>query len=183
MKKGLLIVLVLLVLPMTTFAQQSKHFSAGKMVASAGAGFSVFGLGYGVGFEYGITDKFGIYPSYMMNSWENGFNTWSFNVIDVWATYHDKSISNMFGSGDKIDAYYMVGATFVSLGVETAGASDETGSSIAFGGGAGGRYYFNDKVSAYGEGKYRFATLEAGNQTVGAITWYSINFGVSYAIN
>lgn len=183
MKKGLLLFIVLL-LPIFATAQENKYFSAGKMVATAGAGFSGLGLGFGAGFEYGITDKLGIFPAYTRHSYESGTQTWGFNAFDIWGTWHDKSIGNMFGNSDKVDAYFMAGVTFVSFAVENsvANSKEETSSNIGFGGGAGGRYHFSDKLSMYGEGRYRFATFETDSYKL-ALAWYSINFGISYAIN
>lgn len=183
MKKGFLILLLVLILPLSVFSQEeNKHFDAGKMVASAGIGISGLGIGYGLGFEYGITDKWGIYPSYTMHSYETGSQTWSFNAFDIWATYHDKSINSWFGNNEKVDAYYMGGVTLVSFGVENTGSKEETSSSFGFGFGAGGRYHFTDKIAAYGEGRYRIASFETDSYKL-AIAWYSINVGVSYAIN
>jgi len=181
MKKFATIALLLTLLPMLSFAQDAKYYDSGKMVATAGIGLSALQLGYGVGFEYGITGKFGIYPSYMRHNYSAGSVDWSFNVIDVWGTYHAKDLGGMFNfGGDNVDTYGMLGVTFASFGVDGL-AGEESSSSFGFGIGAGGRYYFSDNIAFYGEGKYRFASFESDSYNL-AIAWYSINVGVSYAI-
>lgn len=182
MKKGLLLLLLIFILPFATIAQENKYFNSGKMVATAGVGLSGLGLGYGVGFEYGITDNIGVFPAFITHSYESGIQSWSFNAFDIWGTYHSKSISSWFGNSDKVDAYYMGGVTIVSFGVESGIAKEETSSSFGFGVGAGGRYHFSDKLAAYGEGRYRFASSKTDSYSL-AIAWYSLNVGVSYAIN
>lgn len=186
MKKGFIVLLLVLMVPFATKGQENPYFGAGKMVPSAGIGWSGYGLGFGAGFEYGVTDAIGVYPSYMSHSYEDGLFDWSFNVFDVWATYHDKSINSWFGNNEKVDAYYMAGITFSSFSYEYAGSSllfkDSDDTSIGFGVGAGGRYHFDDKLAFQGEARYRFVTYKAGGVSAGGV-FYAIHLGASYALN
>ena len=71
----------------------------------------------------------------------------------------------------------MAGPTFVTFK-----AGDESSSKIAFGAGAGARYYLTDKISVLGEGRYRFASFSTDTYNL-SVAWYSIGVGVHYAIN
>ncbi len=181
MKKLLTVAIVLLSLSQLAFAQDNKYFNAGKMVAGGQAGISGLGFGFGANFEYGITDKIGIQPAFIMHNYSAGTTDWYFNVIDVYGTYHFRPKVSFFDP-EKMDSYGMAGVSFVSFGAESPGTDAETASSFAFGSGAGSRYYFSEKLSVFGEGKYRFASFKTDSFTL-AIAWYSIAFGVTYAIN
>ncbi len=184
MKKGLFIVLLLVCLPLSMQAQENKLFGAGSMVAGANIDLSALQLGYGASFEYGITNSIGIKPAIVIHNYDLGTTQWSFTVIDAWATYHFTGGGFLsFMDPKKLDNYAMLGASFVSFGVESStGGSEETSSSFGFGGGAGSRYHFNDKLSFSAEGKYRLASFSTDSYTL-AIGWYTLSFGVSYSIN
>ena len=181
MKKTALLTVLILSFAQLTFAQD-KHFNAGKMVAAGQAGISALGMGFGANFEFGITNSIGIMPSFIMHSYTSGTQEWSFNVVDVYGTYHYKPKSGGFFSSEKMDTYGMAGISWVAFGAKSGSSDEETSSSIAFGGGAGTRYFFTDKLSVFGEGKYRFASFKTDSYTL-ALAWYSVYAGVSFAIN
>jgi len=181
MKRILTAAVVLLSLTQLVLAQDNKYFNSGKMVAGAQAGISGLGFGFGANFEYGITDKIGVAPSFIIHSYSSGTTDWSFKVMDVYGTYHFMPKTSFFDP-EKMDSYGMAGISFVSFGAQTTGLKEETASSFAFGGGAGSRYYFSEKLSVFGEGKYRFASFKTDSYTL-AVAWYSVAVGVTYAIN
>ncbi|RMH65344.1 MAG: hypothetical protein D6677_02710 [Calditrichaeota bacterium] len=182
MRKGFWIALVMLTLPLTMQAQDA-HFGAGSMVVGGNIDLSALQLGYGGSFEYGITNSIGIKPGIVIHNYDLGTQTWSFTVIDGWATYHFSGGGFLsFMDPKKLDNYAMLGVTFASFGVSGGTGNEETSSSFGFGGGAGSRYYFNDKLSFSAEGKYRLATFKTDTYSL-AIGWYTISVGVSYAIN
>ncbi len=180
MKKLVLVMVLMFAITQLSFAQD-KHFSAGKMIAGGQAGISALGLGFGANFEYGITNSIGVMPSFIIHNYTSGTQEWSFKVIDVYGTYHYKTKGGFFSS-EKMDTYGMAGISWVAFGAKSGSSAEETSSSIAFGGGAGTRYYVTDKLSVFGEGKYRFASFKTNSYTL-ALAWYSIYAGVSFAIN
>jgi len=185
MVKKTLIVLALC-LPLVAFGQdnmqgmqENMHFNGGKMVGGVGFNLSGLGTGFGANFEYGLTKHIGISPAINIQSYSSAVS-WSFTVIDAWASYHKKLKTGFLGNfaGDpKVDSFIMAGPTFVSFK-----AGSESSSKIAFGFGAGARYYINNKLSILGEGRYRFASFSTDHYNL-AIAWYSIGVGVQYAIN
>ena len=183
MKKiALTLTMIFLVAQLST-AQESKFFNSGKMIVGAQTGFSALGLGYGANFEFGITKNIGILPSFILHSYSTGMVDWSFKVADLYGTYHYVPKDGfLFITPDKMDAYAMLGISWVSFGAKSGSTSEETASNIAFGGGAGTRYYINNKISIYAEGKYRVATFKTQSYSL-AIGWYSIYAGVNFAIN
>lgn len=181
MKKLSLLIMTIFVIAQFGFAQEN-HFSAGKMVAGGQAGISALGMGFGANFEFGISNSIGVMPSFIIHNYTTGSQDWSFKVIDVYGTYHYKPAGGGFFSSDKMDTYGMAGISWVSFGAKSGSSKEETSSSIAFGGGAGTRYYFTNSLSVFGEGKYRFATFKTNSYQL-AIAWYSIYVGLSYAIN
>ncbi len=180
MKKVYLLIVMIFATAQFSFAQ-NDHFKAGKMIAGGQAGISALGMGFGANFEYGITNSIGVMPSFIIHNYSAGTQEWSFKVMDVYGTYHYKTKGGFF-SNEKLDTYGMAGVSWVAFGAKSGSADEETSSSIAFGGGAGTRYYFTDKLSVFGEGKYRFASFKTNSYTL-ALAWYSIYAGISFAIN
>jgi len=180
--KKLLIVAVLLFSVVQMGYSQSDYFNSGKMVAGGQAGISALGMGFGANFEFGITEDIGIMPSFIIHNYSAGTVDWSFKVADLYGTYHYKPSGGGFFSSDKMDTYGMAGISWVAFGAKSGSSDEETSSSIAFGGGVGTRYYFSQKLSVFGEGKYRFASFKTDNYTL-SLAWYSISAGVSFAIN
>lgn len=181
--KKLILILTIAVLPMFAQAQMQPgnvYFDGGKMVGGAGFNLSGLGTGLGLNFEYGFNKKFGVMPALNIQNYSAGTVDWSFTVIDIWGTYHRKVnagfIEKWLGE-ENFDSFAMAGPTFVSFD-----AGNESSSKIAFGAGAGGRYYLTDKISVLGEGRYRFASFKTDTYQL-SVAWYSIGVGVQYAIN
>ncbi len=180
MKTKIYVYLLFCFLPFMAFAQ-NDHFSAGKMLPAAHVDISALGFGYGASFEFGITNTIGVKPDITFHNYTIGTQDWSFIVIDAWGTWHTKPVTAIFDP-KKVDSYIMAGVTWASFGVTSGNASEETASSIGFGGGYGTRYYFSDKLSGMVEAKYRLATFKTNSYNL-AIGWYTISAGISYAIN
>lgn len=179
--KKLSLLIALVIMSTGVFAQaNAKYYSAGSMIGGAGLNFSAFGLGFGANFEYGITDMFGIQAAINKNSYESGIQKWSLIPIDLYATWHNNAFNSGFMSGDMVDTYAMLGATWTTYSVDD-GSKDESASGVGFGGGIGSRYYFNDHMSLGFEGKYRFASFEAGGYSL-ALAWYSIGLNFGYKL-
>ncbi len=181
MKKVAMVIILVLAVSQAGYSGDGL-FKAGKMVISGQTGLSALGFGFGANFEFGITNNFGIMPSFIIHNYSSGMVDWSFKVADLYGTYHYKSKKGGIFNPDKMDAYGMAGISYVSFGASSSGVDDETSSNIAFGGGVGTRYYFNSKLSVFGEGKYRFASFKTDSYQL-AISWYSIYVGVCFAIN
>ncbi len=181
MKKVIIATVFMFLVSQAGFAQ-NNYFNSGKMVVGAQAGISALGMGFGANFEFGVTSNIGVMPSVIIHSYSSGTVDWSFKVADLYGTYHYKPKSGGFFDSEKMDTYGMAGISYVSFGASSVGSSEETSSSIAFGGGAGTRYYFSSKLSAFAEGKYRFASFKTKSYQL-ALSWYSISAGISYAIN
>ena len=162
-------------------AGANQLFGKGSKALNLGVGL---GLGYGYGltglhstpamsasFEYGIADNVGPgtigvggmvgYKSY---GWKSGSykGTWSNIVVSARGTYHYDVFEN-----PKLDTY-----AGISLGIRRERYSDNAGtdyyyskassSYITSGIFVGGRYYFSDKLGAFGELGYDMSYLKLG---------------------
>lgn len=165
---GMAAVLFSLVLfPFESKAQMETK--AGDMVLTAGVGFSDLSYGFNGNFQFNITNKIAVHPSFNYNTYGGG----SLLSIDAWGAYHGlKNIPFLNASADGKDnvaAYVMLGPTFFS-------GEDDNG--FAFGGGGGARYFFNPKLAVSLEGKYRMIIGDAYSN----VRWYELGLGISYAL-
>ncbi len=180
MKKIILAGFLLMISIQFTQAQNS-YFKSGKMVLGGQAGISALGMGFGANFEFGITNNIGVMPSFIIHNYSSGYTDWSFKVLDLYGTYHYTPRGGFFDP-KKMDTYAMAGISWVSFGAKSGNASEETASNIAFGGGAGTRYYISSKLSIFAEGKYRFASFKTDSYSL-TVSWYSVSAGITFAIN
>ncbi|GGF17459.1 hypothetical protein [Hymenobacter cavernae] len=159
----------------------NQIFGKGSMAANLGVGL---GLGYGYGlsglhstpamsasFEYGIADNLGPgtigvggmvgYKSYGWKS--SGYKgTWSNIIVAARGTYHYDLFED-----PKVDTY-----AGLSLGVRHERYSDNAGTDIYYSKSSstyitsgifvGGRYFFSDKLGAFGEVGYDMSYLKVG---------------------
>lgn len=167
MKKILLAVVLVFALS----AQNLEKIGSGTMRAGLNASMSGLGFGFGGSFEFGLTDEIGVQLNIATNSYEAGLDTWDILPIDLYGTYHTKAFS--FGDG----GYYMAGVSLVNMSV-----NDESDSGIFFGLGYGTLFDLGDKLTGFGEARYRIGTFEVGNFSFTA-AWYSIAAGVTYDLN
>ncbi|WP_324672819.1 hypothetical protein [Hymenobacter sp. GOD-10R] len=162
-------------------AATSQLFVKGSKALNLGVGL---GLGYGYGlsglhstpamsasFEYGVSDNVGPgtigvggmvgYKSY---GWKSGGykGTWSNIMVSARGTYHYDVFEN-----PKLDTY-----AGISLGIRHERYSDNAGTDMYYsktsasyvtsGIFVGGRYYFSDKLGAFGEVGYDMSYLKLG---------------------
>jgi hypothetical protein len=162
-------------------AATSQLFLKGSKALNLGVGL---GLGYGYGlsglhstpamsasFEYGVADNIGPgtigvggmvgYKSY---GWKSGGykGSWSNIMVSARGTYHYDVFEN-----PKLDTY-----AGISLGIRHERYSDNAGTDIYYsktsasyitsGIFVGGRYYFSDKIGAFGEVGYDMSYLKLG---------------------
>lgn len=169
-------VLLSLVLLFSLSAQDLEKIGTGTMRAGVNVSMSGLGFGFGGNFEFGITDQIGAQINLATNSYESGTQKWSFVPIDIWGTYHTKAMS--FGDG----AYYMAGVTFTTFTVENTNVKDESDSGLFFGLGYGTLFKLGDKLTGFGEARYRLGTFETKSYKL-TVAWYSIAAGVTYDLN
>lgn len=169
MKKLSVLIVVLLAVALSgnVFGQT---FKAGAMLPSVALKFGGLGLGYGVGFEYGITDKIGAKASFELSSYESGFQEWSLTPIDIVGTYQWDDTK-----------YGLLGATLTTFSVSGTGIEDESASSFGLVVGGGYRYDISGKLSANFEGRYRLISLESDSYKL-TVAWYTIGVDLVYAL-
>jgi hypothetical protein len=140
---------------------KAQSFESGTMVPGAGVSISAISTGFHGSFEFGVTDKIGVYPRVNYNDYLGT----SLLSIDAWGSWH--GVSSAWAGlpgGDKADLYGLLGPTFYS--------GDDSGFALGFG--AGGRYYLTESLAIQVEGKYRY--IFGDYISVG---WYDIGLGVT----
>lgn len=162
-------------------AAPNQLFGKGSTAVNLGVGL---GLGYGyalsglhstpamsASFEYGIADNVGpgtigvgAMVGYKSYGWKSsGYKgTWSNIIVAARGTYHYDVFDN-----PKLDTY-----AGISLGVRHERYSDNAGTDFYYGKASstyltsglfvGGRYYFTDKIGAFGEVGYDMSLLKLG---------------------
>ncbi len=178
--KKLIVIIAILSLGVLTAQSQ---IGRGKMIAGGGFGLSALGMGATGNFEYGLSDKMGVMLSVGAQSYNSSGYDWSFIPVDVWVTYHsDKFKTGILKNFEDIDMFIMGGVTMTSYNYSNS-STDESSSSIAIGFGSGFRKPLKDKISVFGEGRYRLASFEYTGGAKLSVFWYSITAGISYTIN
>ena len=144
----------------------AQNYKKGDNLLNIGAGFGGgFGTPIGLSFEHGFSDKIsgGAYVSYSskkepLGAW--GDYKYSYILAAARASYHFS-----FG-GDKLDPYIgaILGYNVASAkwsGSGTAPASASAGG-VLYGGHAGARYFFSEKIGIFAEVGYGVGNLNAG---------------------
>jgi hypothetical protein len=165
-------VLIALIFVFGLTAQDLEKIGTGTMRVGVNASMSGLGFGFGGSFEFGITDQIGAQLNIATNSYDVGTTSWSILPIDLYGTYHTKAIS--FGDG----GYYMAGVSLVNMSYD-----DESGSQLFFGFGYGTLFKLGDKLTGFGEARYRIGTFEINSGDGFTAAWYSVAAGVTYDLN
>jgi hypothetical protein len=151
----------------------AQSYQKSNNLLNAGIGLSAYGAGglpIGISFEKGITDQISVggFADYSRYGYNSGGYKWNYTFIYAGArgSYHLGELLNM--DNNKFDPY--AGA---SLGFRSASYRDNTGynyndyvspynSGLFFGIHVGGRYYFSEKLGAFGEVGYGVSALKLG---------------------
>ena len=159
MKK--LIIALVLVVGISKASAQS--FEKGTSVLQLGIGFGGdFGTPFGLGYEYGISDKIGIGAYVGYGSKKDSFFGYDVEyksvLVGAKGNYH-------FYQTDKFDAY---GGAFLGFNSQSATVSGSTpftatdDSGVLLGLNAGARYYFTDSLAAFAEVGFGLAIVNVG---------------------
>ncbi|MES2651047.1 MAG: hypothetical protein V4663_04870 [Bacteroidota bacterium] len=145
----------------TSFAQT---YSKGVNLLNAGIGLGGgFGTPIGLSFEHGFTDKIsgGVYGAYASEKVPTGFGDFKYTYIltAARASYH-------FDFGvEKLDPYLgvILGYNIASAKWTGAGAMPaNSAGGVIYGGHAGARYFFSEKIGLFAEAGYGVGSLNVG---------------------
>lgn len=156
----------LLVAGLTTTAVQAQEYKKGDNLLNIGIGLGGgFGTPIGLSFEHGFSDKIsgGAYVAYAsrtepLGAW--GDYKYTYILTAARASYH-------FDFGvEKLDPYLgaILGYNIASAKWSGTGASPATASAggVIYGGHAGARYFFSEKIGAFAEVGYGIGNLNVG---------------------
>ncbi|MBW7845504.1 MAG: porin family protein [Bacteroidia bacterium] len=156
-----------------SYEQGSSQLNIGLGLGStlSGAGFSTTIPPIGISYEYGLKEKISVggYLGYAGSSntvtYPSGDWKWNYNYIIIGArgSYH-------FATSDKLDPYagvllgYNAASTSVTKPAGYTGPDITAASAggLVYGFHLGARYYFTDKIGAFGEIGYGIAWLNLG---------------------
>lgn len=156
----------LLVAGLTSTAVQAQDYKKGDNLLNIGVGLGGgFGTPIGLSFEHGFSDKIsgGAYVAYASRT--EAFGAWgdykySYILTAARASYH-------FDFGvEKLDPYVgaILGYNIASTKWTGSGANPSTASAggVIYGGHAGARYFFSEKIGAFAEVGYGVGNLNVG---------------------
>lgn len=160
------IALAILFVSLGISASFAQTYSKGDKLLNVGIGLGGgFGTPIGISYEHGFTDKIsgGAYAAYSQETVPFGFGgdfKYSYILAAARASYH-------FDFGvEKLDPYlgvllgYNVASVKWSNGTLPPGTS--SGSGVIYGGHAGARYLFSEKMGVFAEAGYGVGTLNVG---------------------
>lgn len=157
--------LVLLVVSLGITSSFAQTYSKGDKLLNVGIGLGGgFGTPIGLSYEHGFSDKIsgGAYVAYASETVPMGFGDFKYTYIltAARASYH-------FDFGvEKLDPYlgailgYNIASVKWSGGTLPAGT--DSGSGVIYGGHAGARYLFSEKIGVFAEAGYGIGTLNVG---------------------
>ena len=158
---------IALVVILTGFGMASSFaqtYSKGDNLVNAGIGIGGgFGTPIGLSYEHGFTDKIsgGAYAAYASKTTPTGFGDFKYTYIltAARASYH-------FDLGvDKLDPYLgvILGYNIASAKWTGAGAMPaNSAGGVIYGGHAGARYFFSEKIGIFAEAGYGVGNLNVG---------------------
>jgi len=162
--KKLVLAIVLTGLGIT--ASFAQTYSKGDNLVNAGIGLGGgFGTPIGLSFEHGFTDKIsgGAYAAYASKTEAFGFGDFKYTYLlaAARASYH-------FDLGvEKLDPYIGVILGYNIASVKWSGggalpAGTSAGGGVIYGGHAGARYFFSEKIGVFAEAGYGVGNLNVG---------------------
>ncbi len=157
MKKSTKTILALTfaILTMGLTSASAQVYQKGDNLLNVGIGLGGgFGTPMGISFEHGFTDKISGGAMVTYSSTDVSVYKYTYIIAGARASYH-------FDFGvEKLDPYLGAMLGYNVAKVNNSGVP--AGGGIAYGGHAGARYYFTEKIGAFAEVGYGVANLTAG---------------------
>lgn len=156
--------LILIVMGLGITSSFAQTYSKGDNLVNAGIGLGGgFGTPIGLSFEHGFTDKIsgGAYAAYASKTTPTGFGDFKYTYIltAARASYH-------FDLGvEKLDTYLgvILGYNIASAKWTGGGAMPvASAGGVIYGGHAGARYFFSEKIGVFAEAGYGVGNLNVG---------------------
>ena len=158
--------LALALIGLGTTASFAQTYSKGDNLVNAGIGLGGgFGTPIGLSFEHGFTDKIsgGAYAAYASKTVPFGFGgdfKYTYILAAARASYHfDFGVENL-------DPYLGAILGYNAASVKWAGGAlppgTNAGGGVIYGGHAGARYFFSEKIGIFAEAGYGVGNLNVG---------------------
>lgn len=142
----------------------AQSYNQGDKLLNVGVGVGGgFGTPIGLSFEYGFTDKIsgGAYAAYASKTVPTGFGDFNYTYIltAARASYHfDLGVDNLDTYVGAILGYNIASAKWKGAGAMPANSAG----GVIYGGHAGARYFFSEKIGAFAEAGYGVGSLNVG---------------------
>ncbi len=142
----------------------AQTYSKGDNLLNAGIGLGGgFGTPIGLSFEHGFSDKIsaGAYAAYASKTVPTGFGDFKYTYIltAARASYHfDFGVENLDPYLGAILGYNIASAKWTGGGAMPASSAG----GVIYGGHAGARYFFSEKIGLFAEAGYGVGSLNVG---------------------
>ncbi|RZK37890.1 MAG: hypothetical protein EOO90_24055 [Pedobacter sp.] len=156
--------LILVLVGLGVSASFAQTYSKGDNLLNVGVGVGGgFGTPMGISFEHGFTDKIsgGAYAAYASKTTPTGFGDFKYTYIltAARASYHfDFGVENLDPYLGVILGYNIASAKWNGTGAMPASSAG----GVIYGGHAGARYFFSEKIGVFGEAGYGVGNLNIG---------------------